>query len=244
MDYEYGWWPMAIVNIGLFGAFAYGFLRPRTGPEWRTLGVFSAFLVALFAEMYGFPLTIYLLASWLGRLPFENPFSHMSGNLWASLLLSPALGWLFMGQGGLFMAVGLGLLAAGWRLIHRAKGDLVTTGVYDALRHPQYLGLVLFVVGALIQWPTLITLAMFPFLLVAYYRLAGREDRALTAQFGEPYQAYRGRVPGFWPGWRKITQVLASELRIPVRAEDPTQRGLAISESGLEDAPGEPSPRS
>lgn len=210
MQYEYGLWPLVILNVGLFLAFAVSFLKPTTKREWRSLGVLSAFVVALFAEMYGFPLTIYLIASLLGRLPAGQPFSHESGNLWASFFLSPAWGGVFMLVGGVLIGGGLWLVASAWRLIHAAQGELVTSGPYALLRHPQYVGLVLAIGGALVQWPTVITLAMAPVLLGMYWRLAMREDRELEARFGDQYRSYTKRVPAFVPVsiafWRRQRQ--------------------------------------
>jgi len=215
MRYDYGLWPMVVINVALFLAFALGFLRPTTKREWRSLGVLSAFVVALFTEMYGFPLTIYLVAALLGRLPAGQPFSHESGNLWASLFLSPEWAWAFMLLGSLLIGGGFWLVASAWRRIHAAQGQLVTEGPYARLRHPQYTGLMLAIAGALVQWPTLVTLAMAPVLLVVYWRLAAREDRELEAQFGDQHRAYRERVPAFVPAsltfWRRQGQTSLRE---------------------------------
>ena len=54
-------------------------------------------------------------------------------------------------------------------------------------------------VGFLVQWPTIITLAMFPTLVTMYVRLARREEREVEAQFGEAYRQYAAATPGFFP---------------------------------------------
>ena len=202
MSYDYGWWPMVALNVGLALAFVLSYLRPARRREWRSFGVLAAFVVALFTEMYGFPLTIYLLTALLGRLPFPDPFAHASGNLIASLLgLGEEWAGFFMLLGGGLMFLGLWIVASAWRLVHAADGTLVTEGPYTIVRHPQYSGLILGILGTLIQWPTLITLVMAPVLVVTYYRLARREEADLARRFGERYAAYRARTPMLLPRW-------------------------------------------
>lgn len=82
----YGLWPLVIINTAVFAIFAFSFTRPRSVRDWRSFGTFTAFLVALFTEMYGFPLTIYLLSGWIGsRYPGIDLFSHNRGHLWETL---------------------------------------------------------------------------------------------------------------------------------------------------------------
>lgn len=203
--YDYGLWWLVAFHVAIFVFFALSFLRPRTRREWRSMGAFAAFLVALYTEMYGFPLTIYLLTAWLSRFPVAEPFAHASGNLWASLALGGWGGGLFMGLGGVLILSGVVLMSNGWQAIYEARGGLVAERIYAKVRHPQYAGLALVVIGALIQWPTLLTLVMTPVLLVSYVRLAVREERELEARLGETYRAYREQVPAFIPRWRSST---------------------------------------
>lgn len=199
--YEYGLWWLVAFHIALFLFFTISYLGPRRRREWRSLGAFAAFVVALYTEMYGFPLTIYLLTAALGRFPFADPFTHASGNFWASLFLDGYGAVLFMGLGGVLIVLGLVLLAKGWQAIHKADGGLVTHGIYGVIRHPQYAGLGLIIVGSLVQWPTLITLLMAPVLLITYYHLARREEQEMLARFGEAYQEYARQIPAFFPRW-------------------------------------------
>jgi protein-S-isoprenylcysteine O-methyltransferase Ste14 len=67
------------------------------------------------------------------------------------------------------------------------------------VRHPQYIGFVLIMFGFLLQWPTLLTLAMFPVLVVMYVRLAISEENDSEAAFGDAWRAYAAVTPRFWP---------------------------------------------
>ena len=201
IQYGYGFWSLVVVNVAIFVLLTLSYLTPVRRQEWRSFGVFTAFVVALFTEMYGIPLTIYVLTAVLGsRYPALNPFSHASGHLWITLFGGGAWmsGVIHLISNAL-MGAGLLLMWAGWRKIHQARGELVTDGVYAWVRHPQYAGLFLITVGMLVQWPTIITVATWPILLTVYYRLARREEREAEARYGEAYRVYRARVPMFLP---------------------------------------------
>lgn len=200
----YGLWLLVIVNSAFFIFFAFTFFKPKTKRDWRSLGAFSAFIVALFTEMYGFPLTIYLLSGWLQtRYPHVDWFSHDAGHLPEMLL-----GWKANPHFGpfhllsfIFIGGGFWLIAAGWQVLYRAQHNhtVATVGVYAYMRHPQYVGFVLVMFGFLLQWPTLLTLVMFPVLVYMYARLARSEERESLAQFTEPYRRYMEDVPAFIP---------------------------------------------
>ena len=205
ISYAYGFWFLVLVNVALFGFFILSFLTPFKKREWRAMGVTLGFFVALFTEMYGIPLTIYILTAILGsRYPALNPFSHASGHLWLT----------FLGGGALMMTVihiisngltviGFVIMWKGWKLIHDAKDSLVMEGPYAYVRHPQYSGLFVIMIGMLIQWPTIITALMFPVLVFIYYRLSKREEEEMIRTFGDEYQKYRVRVPMFIPKIRQ-----------------------------------------
>ena len=200
----YGLWSLVVINSVIFILFAYTFFKPRTGRDWRSFGAFSAFLVALFTEMYGFPLTIYLLSGWLqSRFPNVDWFSHDAGHL-----LEMMFGWKTNPHAGpfhilsfIFIGGGFILISVGWKALYDAQQNrtLATIGPYSHVRHPQYVGFILVMFGFLLQWPTILTLAMFPVLVFMYVRLARTEEREALAEFGDEYRAYMAEVPGFIP---------------------------------------------
>lgn len=204
IPYGYGFWSLVVFNAAFFVVFVLSYLTPLRRREWRSFGVYSAFIVALFTEMYGFPLTIYILTSFLGsRYPVLNPFSHASGHLWVTLLDGGAAMMTAIHiVSNVLMFGGLIIIAHGWGKIHRAQGALVTNGLYAWVRHPQYSGLFLITVGLLIQWPTIVTALTWPVLLIMYIRLARREEVEMERHFGDAYRAHAGRVPRFVPRLR------------------------------------------
>ena len=204
----YGLWTLVALNSAIFVLFAFSFFKPRTARDWRSFGAFSAFLVALFAEMYGFPLTIYVLSGWLqSRYPSVDWFSHDAGHLLEMLFGlrgNPHFGPFHL-LSFAFIGGGFVLISAAWRVLYEAqhRGALATAGPYAQVRHPQYVGFILVMFGFLLQWPTLLTLVMFPVLVVMYVRLARSEERDAVAQFGQEYERYRRAVPAFVPRLRR-----------------------------------------
>lgn len=204
----YGLWSLVIINAAVFILFAFSFAKPQTTRDWRSFSAFSAFLVALFVEMYGFPLTIYLLSGWLGqRFPELDLFSHESGHLWHTLF-----GWEgdphfdpFHIVSYVLIGVGFWILSAAWPVLFRAQreGRLATTGAYARVRHPQYVGFIAIMAGFLFQWPTLVTLVMFPILVFMYVRLAHREEHEALVEFGPAYVEYIQATPRWIPRWSR-----------------------------------------
>lgn len=207
----YGLWFLVIINSLIFIIFAFSFTKPRTARDWRSFGAFSAFIVALFTEMYGFPLTIYLLSGWIqSRYPGLDILSHDAGHLWWTLLGikgNPHFNVLHI-LSNLLIWGGFILLSAAWDVLYKAQRShtLAVAGPYATIRHPQYVGFILIMFGFLLQWPTILTLLMFPVLVWMYVGLARREEREVRAEFGEEYDRYAATTPSFFPRWGRKTQ--------------------------------------
>lgn len=201
---DYGLWVLVILNSAMFIFFAFSFTKPKTATDWRSLGVFSAFIIALFTEMYGFPLTIYFFSGWLTQqYPEVNFLSHENGHLLHTLLgfegnahFNP----LHIFSDVLIIS-GFFILASAWNVLHQAQkaNSLASIGWYARCRHPQYLAFILIMFGFLVQWPTLPTLVMFPILVVVYVRLAKREEEVALNEFGREYELYKEQTPGWIP---------------------------------------------
>lgn len=200
----YGLWFLVLFNSVIFILFAFSFYKPKSKRDWRTFGGFSAFIIALFTEMYGFPLTIYLLSGWLeSKFPSVNLLSHDAGHLWHTLLgfdgnphLDP-----FHILSYLFILGGFILLSSAWKVLFAAQknGSLATQGPYQKVRHPQYIAFILIMFGFLLQWPTLLTLIMFPVLVYFYIKLAKQEEQDSIEEYGQEYRNYMESVPAFIP---------------------------------------------
>ena len=226
---SYGLWGLVFINSAIFIVFAFTFFKPSTPRDWRTFGAFSAFLVALFAEMYGFPLTIYFLSGWLqSTFPSADWFSHDAGHL-----LEMLFGWKANPHFGPFHILsnvliisGFLVISAAWNVLYTAQrtGKLATTGPYSYVRHPQYVGFIMIMFGVLMQWPTLLTLAMFPVLTWMYVRLAIAEERDAIAAFGDAYRDYESRTPSFVPSVGRIFGTRPGDLDWRQSRWPPSQR--------------------
>ena len=198
--YGYGLWAVVVTDSVIFIVFAASCVHPRSRRDWQALGGFSAFIVALFTEMYGLPLTIYLLSGLLGE---KVGLSHNSGHL-----LNDLVGWRgdphlspFHVASYVLIIAGLWLIESAWTRLHAAAKAyrLATDGPYAHIRHPQYTGFAVVMIGFLLQWPTLLTLVMFPALLVVYRRLALAEEREVHTLFGPAWEEYAAATPRFIP---------------------------------------------
>ena len=195
-----GAWGLALIVIVVASWFLYRYLAPKTWKEWASVGVIQAFIIALYAEMYGFPLTIYLLVRFFGL-----DSTNLNANLWSTLLGYGDSGMLIsMILGYILLFSGIGIFMEGWRELYHARkeGRLVTDRLYGLVRHPQYTGLFIALFGeGIVHWPTVFSVALFPVIVLAYYLLARSEEGKVEEQFGDEYRAYRELVPMFIPRW-------------------------------------------
>ncbi len=209
----YGLWMLVLLNSAIFLMFAFSFFKPQTPRDWRTFGAIAAFNVALFVEMYGFPLSLYLMSGWLQtKYPNLDLLSHNSGHLWSTLLGEkgdPHFGPLHIAS-YVFLGFGFYLLSSAWNVLYHAqrRNGLAKSGPYARIRHPQYVAFVLILLGFLLQWPTLLTLVMFPILLFMYARLAISEEAEMRKRFGAEFEAYAARTPRFLPSLRRETSAV------------------------------------
>jgi len=190
-------WGFVVLNVILFSLFIL-FLQFRRRATRLPSSIYLAFIVALFVEMYGFPLTMYVL-TWLFGATSPGclwyPLAVLTGEeLFASIFLG-----FILPASNIIILTGLLLIVFGWRKIFRAEGKLVTTGIYGHVRHPQYLGFLLLTLGMNILWVTVSTLLLWPILAFMYYRLAKQEEKELEEKFGEEYLKYKRRVPMLIP---------------------------------------------
>jgi protein-S-isoprenylcysteine O-methyltransferase Ste14 len=193
-----GMWGIAIIVTVVVSWLLYRYLAPQNWKEWGRAGVVQAFIIAFYAEMYGFPLTIYFLSRFFG---LDLAWTR-GGNLWAQLFGTPTAHLVAMTIGYTIVFSGAILVAEGWRSVHRARreGRLVTDGVYARMRHPQYTGLFIIIFGeGIVHWPTIVSVIAFPVIVIAYTLLARKEERQMVEQFGDRYREYQRRVPMFLP---------------------------------------------
>lgn len=205
---HYGHWGLVVMVIVVTSWLFYRFAAPSGWREWTGAGLVQAFVIALYAEMYGFPLTIYLLSGFFG---IDIPLTVWTGHLWATLLGYGAMGAIIeMAIGTVFLAIGGVLLILGWKAAYAAhrQNRMADSGVYGLMRHPQYTGIMLAVFGQIVHWPTVVTLVLFPVIVFAYVRLARKEELDMIRRFDGPYKAYMQRVPRFFPGREQWKQLL------------------------------------
>src|SRR5438445_3500408 len=190
-DVIQGRWDLVFFNVVIFSSFLF-LLSFGKKANWRTSGIYSAFIISLFVEMYGFPLSIYLASSIVQSPVNYTPDWILSFNfLKTNFILTQ---WMLAGL--VVTILGSLLVILGWNKIYKSK-SLVTSGIYKYSRHPQYFGIILISFGWLIGWTTLLTILMFPILTFSYYRLSRREENYLEKKFGKKFLSYKRKVPMF-----------------------------------------------
>ena len=202
-----GVWALAVIMIVVASWLFYRYFAPKNWHEWAGAGLVQAFIIALYAEMYGFPLTIYLLVRFFGL-----DRKYLNANLWSTLLGIGEGGMMIsMILGYILLFIGIGLFAQGWRELYKAHQQkrLATDGLYGIVRHPQYTGLFLGLFGeGVVHWPTLFSVGLFPVIVLAYVLLARKEERHMVGEFGEAYVSYKRQVPMFIPRWGQWRQLV------------------------------------
>ena len=208
-------WVIAALSIVVVSWAYYRAFRPATGKDWSRAGVVQAFIIAFYAEMYGFPVTLYAMTRVLG---VDVSGTFWDGNLWVYLTGTPASIMMSMMIGYSLVFLGVKLVSAGWREVYRARSEnrMAAEGPYAAVRHPQYTGFFLVVFGeSVAHWPTLLSLAAFPVIVAAYVVLARQEEREMLRRFGHHYVIYRRRAGTFLPHakqWRELYAVVTNDV--------------------------------
>ncbi len=185
-------WDLVFVSVivhalVLFFFLGSSFIKPKK-VDFRSKGMLVGFLVALYFEMYGLPLTIFLLQPLLSEYVIAMYPVALPLRILGSVMI----------MGGFVM------IYLGWKKIHAIGDQVVQSGIYAHIRHPQYAGLALLTLGQIVQWPTITGIICWPLLVWIYVKLAKREERDAEARFGQEYVSYKLRVPGFIPGWIRV----------------------------------------
>lgn len=84
------------------------------------------------------------------------------------------------------------------------KKGVVTQGIYNYIRHPQYLSFMVCSLGLLLLWPRYIVAVMFITMIFAYYFLAQIEERECSEKFGQSYVDYKNSTHMFIPIPKKL----------------------------------------
>lgn len=210
-------WGAAAISIVVVSWLFYRYLAPKSWREWTRAGIVQAFVIAFYAEMYGFPVTLYLLTR-LFDLDVSGPL--WDENLWVYLTGTESAMMVSMLTGYAIVFIGVLLIGTGWREVYRARkeGRLATSGPYAFVRHPQYTGIFLAIFGeGVVHWPTVFSLTAFPIIVMAYVLLARKEERQMLEKFGEEYRTYREHVPMFFPHWHDWRHLLGGHPQLSTR---------------------------
>jgi len=194
---HFGQWGFVLIWT-LLGSLFIAFVPFYKKSQRKPASVYIAFMVAMAFEMFGIPMSMYILAWMFGdKIP--------EGIFWGHTLVGQ-FGYIGMYIGTVLAIIGIVLVVLGWKEVYKrywskeeGKGELVTDGIYRYIRHPQYTGFMLITLGMLLDWATLPMLIMWPIMAVLYYRLAKKEEGYMLEQFGERYAEYRQKTGMFLP---------------------------------------------
>jgi protein-S-isoprenylcysteine O-methyltransferase Ste14 len=189
-----------ILNFILIGFFIL-FIGFRRKIARLPASIYLAFIVALYIEMYGFPLTMYFFTWTLGSTSVSTLWYFLTIITGEQLFYSIFMG-IIVPLSNIIIISGILLVIFGWSHVFRGKNTLVTNGIYKYVRHPQYLGFLLITLGMNVIWITLSTLVLWPALVFLYFKLAKEEDAILEQKFGKQFIDYKNEVPMFFPRLR------------------------------------------
>lgn len=209
LEFAYGHWGTAIFNSIIWLALALQLLWPlRKSLEWLGFVLFSAFIIEGYLELYVAPYSLNLIANHWGHYQAVDLLGHRSGDLWRVIFHLNDRDEdmdVFHLLGGVGLFGGMALMAYAWWVARQAREReyFADTGPYAVIRHPQYMALIIVMVGGLIQAPTFPTLTLFPVITGLYLYMARQEDRELASQFGYSYRKYMYKTPAFIPAWER-----------------------------------------
>lgn len=194
---HFGQWGYVIIWI-ILGAVFLLFTPFYKKSQRKPSGVYLAFIVAMAFEMFGIPMSMYILAWVFGS-------SIPEGVFWGHTLVE-WIGHTGMYIGTALILAGIALVIMGWNLVYKrywrkeeGQGELVIEGIYRYIRHPQYTGFLLITLGMLLDWATIPMLIMWPIMAILYYRLAKKEEGYMVDEFGQNYIEYRQKTGMFLP---------------------------------------------
>jgi protein-S-isoprenylcysteine O-methyltransferase Ste14 len=190
------WWAV-LIWIAIYGVFIL-FVPFNKKSQVKPTGVYLAFIVAFAIEMFGIPFSMFAIGWLFGfTLPEGVFWGHTLGNyigLWGMYL------------GILVSLAGAALVILGWNKIHKeywiketGQGELVKTGIYKYIRHPQYTGFFMITLGMMFEWATLPLVILYCVFVVLYYKLARREENDMLKEFGDEYIEYKKNTKMFIP---------------------------------------------
>ncbi len=205
-EFSYGHWQTVIIlSVIWFVCIGY-MLRPATLRQWAIFILFMLFVAEQYAELYGYPYTLAIFEERMREYPTAHLLGNRAGDLWRIWFLLDDVDEtidVFHLVGGIFIFGGLFMLISAWFILKNALayGKIATAGLYASIRHPQYLALIVIMLGFLIQGPTLVTLILFPLLIALLRQQARIEEEDLLESHGAEYGEYMKRYHRFLPHW-------------------------------------------